>query len=197
MKTYEKVIVRRFTVALTSFTLLAALAPAAVQAQDNNSNNTTGQNSNGQNGNQNNNNQMNTDRNRGRRGDRRMDNMNNSGMNADLGPYAYRYADLGPSVEGDLQTVMAERQYLIRPDDEDPVLVDPAPWNYPNAAPGAVDLYHWVDYTRNQLEPGSIYNIRHEKERILEAANARDRRRLREMRRNMAGMGTDMNGGTR
>ena len=38
---------------------------------------------------------------------------------------------------------------------DDPFTADPAPVNYPLAAPGSLDLYHFSDYTMNKIGTGS------------------------------------------
>jgi hypothetical protein len=48
---------------------------------------------------------------------------------------------------------------------EDPLMVDPAPWEYPIATPGGLDLYHFETYHSNSLVPGSVYMARLDKER--------------------------------
>jgi hypothetical protein len=59
---------------------------------------------------------------------------------------------------------------------EDPVAIDPAPWAYPLAAPGGLDLYHYETYRSNTLVPGSVTMARMEKEEM------RDRRLHKETR---------------
>jgi hypothetical protein len=39
-------------------------------------------------------------------------------------------------------------------------MMDPAPLRYPEAAPGSLNLYHWTDYTRTTLAPGSVEEAR-------------------------------------
>jgi hypothetical protein len=42
---------------------------------------------------------------------------------------------------------------------------DPMPLSYPMAAPGSLHLYHWTDYTRSEMAPGSAQEARQEQSR--------------------------------
>ncbi len=49
---------------------------------------------------------------------------------------------------------------------DDPFMADPAPVNYPQAAPGSLHLYNFSDYTGDKLVPGSPEDKRMERERM-------------------------------
>ena len=46
--------------------------------------------------------------------------------------------------------------------DAEDEMMDPAPLSYPFAAPGSLDLYHWRDYSKTELETGSTDDKRME-----------------------------------
>ena len=49
---------------------------------------------------------------------------------------------------------------------DNPLMVDPAPANYPIAAPGSLHLFSYSDYTMNKMMPGSATDVRMDKERM-------------------------------
>lgn len=49
---------------------------------------------------------------------------------------------------------------------DDPFMADPAPVNYPQAAPGSLHLYNFSDYTGDKLVPGSAEDKRMEREKM-------------------------------
>ena len=46
--------------------------------------------------------------------------------------------------------------------------IDPAPMGYPRAAPGSLHLYHWTDYTKTDIAPGSAADQRDKETRMME-----------------------------
>ena len=46
---------------------------------------------------------------------------------------------------------------------DNPFMADPAPVNYPVAAPGSLELYSYSDYTGNMITPGSVTDKRMDK----------------------------------
>jgi len=61
---------------------------------------------------------------------------------------------LGIAVAGLLYATPASAQGMTY--DEDPGLrMDPAPIEYPFAAPGGLDMFHWKNYQKKDLEPNS------------------------------------------
>jgi hypothetical protein len=74
------------------------------------------------------------------------------------------------------QERMRDMRLHRTPITEDPMMVDSAPWEYPMATPGGLDLYHYETYRSNKLMPGSVTEARMEKERM------RDERRHVETR---------------
>ncbi len=49
---------------------------------------------------------------------------------------------------------------------DDPFMADPAPVNYPQAAPGSLSLYNFSDYTGDKLVPGSPEDKRMQREKM-------------------------------
>ncbi len=49
---------------------------------------------------------------------------------------------------------------------DDETMADPAPWDYPVAIPGGLDMYHYKTYRSNVLVPGSVTEARWEKEHM-------------------------------
>ncbi len=47
---------------------------------------------------------------------------------------------------------------------DNPYMADPAPVNYPLAAPASLDLYHFSDYTMNELRTGSAADTKMDKQ---------------------------------
>src|SRR5947209_7508057 len=77
---------------------------------------------------------------------------------------------LGLALAGTLSAspAFADHDSMQMAGDKDKMF-DPAPFAYPQAAPGGVHLYHWKDYTETQWETGSVpdkrWELRHTQER--------------------------------
>ncbi len=184
-------------IGLCGMLLLCAGNGAFAKGQDNGQNPNSSTNSN---------NKMNT-----RRGDRmKNDGMKNDGMkndrmkrdnydssmnaNAVVGdPFGYstRYMGIDPDTDWRVKMVFAENRNRVHMS-TDPVEIDPAPMNYPEAAPGSLDAYHFTDYTHNDISEGSVSDVRERKERIMAAYRHAEERRTREMMRNNGMMNNNM-----
>jgi hypothetical protein len=72
----------------------------------------------------------------------------------------YTRTDLAPGSAADQKrdNMMAEHKTPIS--DTDMTNVDPLALSYPMAAPGSLHVYHWTDYTRTDLAPGSVTDQR-------------------------------------
>src|SRR5436305_8378152 len=64
--------------------------------------------------------------------------------------------------------------------DEDWESLDPMPPSYPFAAPASLHLYHWKDYTKTELRPGSAAEAKLHKDQMRDAGlrEQRDRNRM-------------------
>jgi hypothetical protein len=51
--------------------------------------------------------------------------------------------------------------------DDRETYADPMPLSYPYAAPGMLDMWHWTDYTRTKLEPGSVNDVQFERDKRM------------------------------
>ena len=118
-------------------------------------------------------------------------------MMDDSSGFSNLYRGLGPENEERLREVFAENKDRMFPNEEDPVLIDPAPWNYPSAAPGAIDALHFTDYTQNFLVQGSVEDSRYRKAQILMAYTKMQMRRARDLRQQMIGTSGSMSGSGR
>jgi len=72
--------------------------------------------------------------------------------------------------EEEQRQILFHRSFFDLTDQEqrDQLMLDPAPVNYPFAAPASLNLYHWKDYSKTELLPGSATDARVENERKLE-----------------------------
>ena len=116
------------------------------------------------------------------------------GMMDDSSGFASLYSGLDSMNQQSLQMVFAENRDRVFPNEEDPVRIDPAPWNYPSAAPGAIDTYHFTDYTHDHIAVGSVTDTRMEKKRIMYAYEQMQMRRGMALRQSMM-RGTSGSGG--
>ncbi|HZP83123.1 MAG TPA: hypothetical protein VFB21_15890 [Chthonomonadaceae bacterium] len=54
-----------------------------------------------------------------------------------------------------------------KPIQDDAENLAPMPLSYPYAAPGMLDMWHWTDYTRTKLEPGSVSDVQFERDKRM------------------------------
>lgn len=113
---------------------------------------------------------------------------NPNGVVGDPWGFSDKYMGIDDQTDARVREVFNENRNRIHLS-TDPVDIDPAPMDYPAAAPGSLDVYHYTDYTHNDIAEGSVSDVRYRKERILMHYHHAEQRRLREMMRN--------NGGTR
>jgi hypothetical protein len=173
MKTQDNGSIRRIAFTALSLAGLAACSFTAANALPTGQDNQTGTMNGQTNG------QTNSDQPMNRRHRRERAAMTTSGTPIPSNVYLpSRYTDLGPAYDDDLMRITSESNDLFYPRQEDPIMIDPAPWNYPAAAPGGIDTHHYTDYTMDHLAQGSLYNLRREKERVWRASVMAERRRL-------------------
>ena len=54
---------------------------------------------------------------------------------------------------------------------DNPFMADPAPVNYPQAAPGSLHLYSFSDYTGTKMVEGSVGDIKSDKDKMMDKQN--------------------------
>ncbi len=80
----------------------------------------------------------------------------NAGMMGVTGSGAAMMANTASGMNGDMSNLTDAE-----------LMVDPFPPDYPYAAPGGLDLFHFTDYTMTATAPGSAFDARMEKRRQL------------------------------
>ena len=126
------------------------------------------------------------------------DAMSGKALMDDTSGFANFYTGLDKDNQMNLREVYQENIDRLYPNDEDPVFIMPAPWNYPAAAPGAIDSYHYADYTTDRLVEGSTYDTYVRKARLAAAREKAFMRRAMQLRMQLGKTpGGAMSGGMR
>ena len=126
------------------------------------------------------------------------DAMSGKALMDDTSGFANFYTGLDKDNQMGLREVYAENIDRMYPNEEDPVFIEPAPWNYPAAAPGAIDTYHYADFTQDHLIEGSTYDTYVRKARLAAAREKAFMRRAMMLRQQLSrSPGGMMSGGMR